>query len=157
MPGSTKTDNELRIGRNRKLFGFATIFFGALLAGGLSREISGSSITGVILVLVVFGLPSFFYARGLGRGPVIIIDADGLTDLRSGRVVRWATTSTIILRQRQGVFGEYHHLVCTAATGESIDLSIDQLSLGWKSVVSAVEDRAGRSVTTLRERGLAAR
>lgn len=154
MPGRLATDDELRIGRNRKLFGIATIFFGASMIGGVSREISAGSITDVILVLIVFGLPCLFYMRGLLQsGPVIVIDADGLTDRRSGRAVRWATTGTIALRQRQGVFGEYHHLVCTAATGESVDLSIDQLSLGWKSVVSAVEERAGRSVTMLRERG----
>lgn len=88
---------------------------------------------------------------------MIVIDTDGLTDLRSGRAVRWATTSTIALRQRQGVFGEYHHLVCTASTGEIVDFSIDQLSLGWKSVVSAVEQRADRSVTTLGKHGLTTR
>jgi hypothetical protein len=158
LPGRSETDRELRVGRNRKLFGIATVFLGALVAGGLSREISAGSIIGVMLVLAVFGLPCLFYARGLlRRGPVIVIDTDGLTDLRSGRAVRWATTSTIALRQRQGVFGEYHHLVCTASTGEIVDFSIDQLSLGWKSVVSAVEQRADRSVTTLGKHGLTTR
>jgi hypothetical protein len=158
LPGRPDSGGELRIGRNRKLFGVAVVFFGALAAGGLSRETSAGSVIGTIIVVVVFGLPCLFYAGGLLKGgPAIIVDAAGLTDRRSGRAVSWATTSTIVLRQRQGVFGEYHHLVCTTTTGDTVELSIDQLSLGWRTVVSAVEERANMTVTTRGERCFASR
>lgn len=45
----------------------------------------------------------------------------------------------------------------TMGSEESIDLSIDQLSLDWKAVVSAVEARAGRRVAVRQQRGLISR
>jgi hypothetical protein len=139
----------LRIDRNRKLFAFATVLFGALAGGGLARESSAGSVAGVIAMLLVFGLPCLFFAQGLlRRRPVLEIDGEGLNDLRSGRVVRWTTTNAIALRRRQGPFGEYHHLVFTDAFGEVSDISIDQLALSWKDIVSTVEKRAGKSVGT---------
>lgn len=103
-----------------------------------------------------------FYVRGLlRRGPAIVIDAEGLRDLRSGRAVRWASVSEILLRQRQGLFGEHHHLVLTVAgstaAASELDISIDLLSMSWKTVVDAVEERAGRRVIVRRERGVVTR
>jgi hypothetical protein len=154
LPGDGNQAEMLAIGVNRKLFAFAVLFFGVMGIGVVTRELSNGTVGVAVGIVILFGGLIAYYARGLlRRGPAIVVDADGLVDRRSGRTVRWATMHRIVLRKRQGAFGEYHHLVFTAITGEVVDVSIDQLSLGWQAIVSAVEERAGRSVAMSGLRG----
>jgi hypothetical protein len=87
-------------------------------------------------------------------------------------MVRWTSVGDAHLRQRQGVFGVYHHLVVTVrredqspiedSSGlrtsrvptETVDFSLDQLAMSWSDVLALVQQRLGKDVPAKREAGL---
>lgn len=98
LPGESNAESTLRISVNRKLLGAFAALFAVLVVVGTSREVSKGSIGGVLFIVLVFGGLFVFYARGfLQRGPALIVDPERLSDLRSGRVIRWSDVSNIAL------------------------------------------------------------
>lgn len=157
MALGSEVNGGVEIRRNGKLFAAAAALLGVVAGVGVSHEASAGSAVGVAIVLAFLGVPCLVYLRGtLRRGPVITIDTEGFRDLRSDRSIRWRDVDAVLLRKRQGVFGEYHHLVLIghgAGDDGEVDVPIDMLSLGWRAVVAAVEELSGRRVAVSPERG----
>jgi hypothetical protein len=128
-----------------------------------------------MIIGVLFGSAFAYYVRGLvRRDPAIIIDAKGLAGFRAPRAIQWADVSDIHLSQRQGAFGTYHRLVLTVrregqvpvedslglltsrVQTETIEFSIDQLAMSWSEIITLVQERLGRNVSTKRETWLSA-
>ncbi|HST56707.1 MAG TPA: hypothetical protein VLJ42_12545 [Solirubrobacteraceae bacterium] len=160
---------------NRKLFGLAALGFGVVGVGIVSREISAGSVGVAAIIVTLFGGFFAYYVRGfMRRGPVLVIDADGLSGSRVGCAIRWTSAGDIHLKERQGSFGIYHHLIVTVrredqpqvedAVGlltsripiETVEFSIDQLSMPWSEIVTLVQERLGRNVSKKRETWLSA-
>jgi hypothetical protein len=102
---------------------------------------------------------------------MLILDDATFTDGKSGEVVPWDSVFEVHLRQRQGVFGVYHHLVFTIRreTSTEVDseelitsrvpiqtlrMPIDQLSMGWSDIVSLVQERLGKPIAVHHETGM---
>lgn len=103
---------------------------------------------------------------------MLVIDDDTFRDGRSGEVVRWESVFEVYLRQRQGVFGVYHHLVfiirretlpteidsdnliTSQVPVQTLRLPIDQLSIGWSDIVALVQERLGKPIAVKQEAGL---
>jgi hypothetical protein len=106
----------------------------------------------------------------LRRGPVLIFDDTTFTDCKSGDVIPWDSVFDVYLRQRQGIFGVYHHLVFTIRREvlprgleqltssrvpvQTLRRSIDQLSMGWSDIVTLVQERLGKPIAVKHEAGL---
>jgi hypothetical protein len=102
---------------------------------------------------------------------MLILDDATFTDGKSGDVVPWDSVFEVHLRQRQGVFGVYHHLVftirrekpSTEVDSEALSTSrvpvqtlrvpIDQLSMGWSDIVTLVQERLGKPIAVRHEAG----
>jgi hypothetical protein len=85
-------------------------------------------------------------------------------------VIPWDSVFEVYLRQRQGVFGVYHHLVFTIryepsahdldklassrVQVQTLRRSIDQLSMSWSDIVALVQRRLGKDIPIRREAGL---
>ena len=160
----------VRIGVNRKLFAVAVLFLGAIGVGAVSREMSGGSVGVAIIIALVFGGSFVYYARGLvRRDPAIFISSEELGGFRVGRTLCWKDVRDVYATQRQGIFGVAHQLVLTVRRDdqsptkdsrgllisrvptETVEFSIDQLAMPWSEIVTLVQDRLGRSVSTKRE------
>jgi hypothetical protein len=111
----------------------------------------------------------FFARRALRRGPVLVLDGEGLTvvaEAGKGRRIRWGDVDAIYVNERPGVYGiERHTLVCRVrrsasasvqpnaiadpiggADEEPVELPLEMLSMDWNDVVKAIQDRLGRRV-----------
>jgi hypothetical protein len=111
-----------------------------------------------------------FLARVFRQRPILIFDDATFTDCRSGEVIPWDSVFDVYLRQRQGVFGVYHHLVFTIRQGpapqdldklaarrtqvQTVRRSIDQLSMSWSDIVTLVQKRLGKEIPIRHEAGL---
>ncbi len=172
LSGKRSMNEAVRIHVNRKLFGLAAVGFGVVGIGTLSREISAGSFGVAAIILILFGGGFAYYARGfVRRGPVIVIDPDGLSGVRIGQMIRWTSIGDVHVTKRQGVFGEYHHLVITVrredrpstedsrglwtsrVPTETVDFSIDLLAMPWGEVVAAVEGHLEKDIATRKQRG----
>lgn len=154
----------------RKTLAYA--FLCALIGAIAVSRAKGTS--DAVILLVVIGMPLiFFLAQALRRGPVLIFDDNAFTDCKSGEVIPWDNVFEVYLRQRQGVFGVYHHLVFTIRREKSsesgVDLDelatsqmpvqtlrrpIDHLSIGWSDIVTLVQERLGKPIAVHHEAGL---
>lgn len=141
---------------------------GALLAAGAAaaaaRALMSHSVIGFVIALIVVGIPAVFFIQwGVRRRPALVIGVDALTEGRSGRVVPWSAVTSIRVGVHKGLFGESHDLVVSLAhdgTGarrfittnatnpREMEIGLDWLSLPWQEVVSCVERRYGRTITT---------
>jgi hypothetical protein len=64
------------------------LFTGAVTVIGVVRSVAAGSVSGLAIVLLLFGVISVFDAtRAVLGKPLIMIDADEFTDCRSGRTV----------------------------------------------------------------------
>jgi hypothetical protein len=156
----------VRFNRRRALA--SASLFGAVIAIGVSRAPDTSS---AVTIVAVCGVCMIAYLiRALRRGPLFIFDDEHFTDCKSGEITPWTNVFEIYLRQRQGLFGVYHHLVFTirlaspsASTLETLSTSrvpvktlrrsIDQLSMPWSDIVTFVQQRSGIDIPTRREAG----
>lgn len=124
-----------------------------------------------LIILGALGVPLIFYlAHAFRRRPVLVIEDDTFTDGRSGEIVPWDSIFEAHLRQRQGVFGVYHHLIFTIRRESpsrdleqltssrmpvhTLRLPIDQLSMGWSDIVTLVQERLGKPIAVKHEAGL---
>jgi hypothetical protein len=145
-----------------------TLLFGLALAVCLSRT---DTVAGVVTVIVVLSAPLLIaLSHVLRRRPVLILDDTTFTDGKSGEVIRWDDVFDVYLRQRQGIFGAYHHLVFTIRREpppqdleqlassrlpvQTLRRSIDQLSIGWSDIVALVQERLGKPIAVRHEAGL---
>jgi hypothetical protein len=152
----------------RRSTGFA-LFVGVLTTVGLARAIAAHSTAGIVIALVIGGIPFAFSASlAVRRRPALVIDDKALTDGRSGRIVPWDTVTAVRVGIERGMFGESHHLVLTLAQSglpaprrfittnatnpSEVDIDLDWLAIPWTEVVSVVEERFGRRVIKTSER-----
>jgi hypothetical protein len=175
LSGSGQTPGAVRIRLDRKLFALAAFFLGIIMVAGLSRAVSAGNVVAALLIVIVLGGPCAVYVRGLlRRGAALIIDSNGLAGFRTPRAIHWGDVSDIHLSQRQGLFGMYHRLVLTVRQEdrppvedshgllssrvpiETVDFSIDQLTMPWSEIVALVQEQLGRNVSTKRETWLSA-
>jgi hypothetical protein len=151
-------DKQISIGFSRRLvFAFASLF-AVLAVSGVWRAISSHEAMRALLVLVTFGgLFAAYAALLLHRRPVLLLDDDGLTDLRGGIVVRWDDIEAAHVAERHRFFDHYHDLVLTVAREQALSLSLDELTRSWRDVVKLIEGRMGRQVSIRRETGVISR
>ncbi len=145
-------NEKVSIGFSRRLvFAFASVF--AILAiSGVWRAISSHEAVRPLIVLVTFGGLSAVYAALLfQRRPVLVLDGDGLTDIRRSIVVRWHDIEAIHVAERRRTLDRYHDLVLTLAPEQTLSLSLDQLTRRWSDVVELIEGRIGTQVPVRRE------
>jgi hypothetical protein len=102
---------------------------------------------------------------------MLILDDTTFTDGKSGDVVPWDSVFEVYLRQRQGAFSVYHHLVFTIRREkpstevdsqalitsrvpvQTLRVPIDQLSMGWSDIVTIVQERLGKPIAVRHEAG----
>jgi len=154
--GAQLVSGSFVVGVNRRLAFAAAVFFGILLFGAVGRGVSTGNSESTVIAALFIGFPFIFYMRRvLQREPVLILDDEYLRNIKANHTVRWDKIGGMYLRQRQGIFGQYHHLVFTdRATDKNEDLPLDQLSVGWKDIVELVERHVGQPVPVRREAGL---
>ena len=145
----------IQISMNRLLTGaIASVF---VLVAGIAgqREIAAHSPGMAVFLIVFFGAVAVVYGRWtFERGPRLVIDETGITDVRRARLMPWADIASIALLKRQRPFGEFHSLRVAfrePATPSHIDLRIDMLSMRWPQIVELVAERSGRPVQTRRQ------
>jgi hypothetical protein len=156
----------LRFDRRKALA--SVVLFAAVIAVGVSRAHSTSSV--VILVVVLSAPLIYFLGQVLRRGPVLVFDDASFTNCKAGEVIPWDSVFEVYLRQRQGIFGVYHHLVfsirreapsrdleqltSSRVPVQTLRLPIDQLSMGWSDIVTLVQERLGKPIAVRHETGL---
>lgn len=147
-------NEQISIGFSRRLvFAFAFLF-AVLAVSGVWQAISSHEAVRAVIILVTFGGMSVAYtALFLYRHPVLLLDDDGLTDVRGAVVVRWHDIEAIHVAERHRLFDHYHDLVLTDARGQTLSLSLDQLTRKWMDVLELIEGRMGRQVPIRRETG----
>ena len=145
-----------------------TLLFGCAMVVCLSRT---NGVSATLIVIVVLSIPlAIAFSQLLRRGPVFVINDATFTDCKSGQVIPWDDIFEIYLRQRQGVFGVYHHLVFTIRSEpggrdlntlssstvpvQTLRRSIDLLSMGWSDIVALVQERLGKPIAVKHEAGL---
>jgi len=147
------------------LIGCALVF--AIFAGdGIAALASGKDGVGVIVILVCAPAAALMVRVARARRPVLVIDRDGLSVVSAGKAVRWSSVTRISVEERAGVFGTSRHfLSCAFHPGasdlsdgrgadaqsavDSVDVSLDMLSMRWTEIVVAIEARLGRSLDSV--------
>jgi hypothetical protein len=167
-------DGEIRVCVNRRLAFAVAVFFGVILFGALSRAVTTDNIEAAVIVVIFIGIPFGYYMRRtFQRRPVLVLDGRALTIGRSRQVIPWDTVFEAHLRQRQSIFGVYHHLVLTVQPSadhqdkrslaelttskvavQTVRQPIDQLSMSWSDIMALVRQRLGKEIPTRHEAGL---
>jgi hypothetical protein len=170
-------DGEIRVCVNRRLAFAVAVFFGVILFGALSRAVTTDNIEAAVIVVIFIGIPFGYYMRRtFQRRPVLVLDAWALTIGRSRQVIPWDTVFEVHLRQRQSIFGVYHHLVLivqpvqpgadpqdkrslaelttSKVAVQTVRQPIDQLSMSWSDIMALVRQRLGKEIPTRHEAGL---
>lgn len=166
-------EGEIIVGVNRRLAFAVAVFFGVIFFGAISRAVATNNIEAIIIVVIFIGVPFAYYARrALQQRPVLVLGDRALTIGRSRQVIPWDTVFGVYLRQRQSIFGVYHHLVFTIRHDrlpndqdldkltssrvpvQTVRMSIDQLSMSWSDIVALVQQRLGKEISTRREAGM---
>lgn len=167
-------EGEISVGVNRRLAFAVAVFFGVILFGAISRTVTTNNIEATVIVVIFIGVPFAYYMRRtFQRRPVLVLGDHALTIGRSRQVIPWDTIFEVHLRQRQSIFGVYHHLVLTVQRGDesqdegslaelktskvsvqTVRQPIDQLSISWSDILALVQQRLGKDIPTRREAGL---
>ena len=145
-------NEQVSIGFRRRLaFAFAGIF-AALAVNGAWRAIASHNTVQLLVVLVAFGgIAAAYAAQALHREPVLLVDDEGVTDLRGGKVVHWHEIEAAHVAERRMGFDHYHRLVLTLGRGQALSLPLDQLTRKWTDVAGMIEGHLGRQVAIRRE------
>jgi hypothetical protein len=139
----TTTDN-VSIGFSRKLSLAFAVLFAAVAASGAWDAVSSGRPLRAVVVLLLFGAPAALLAvQALQRDPVLVLDDQGLTDVRGGRSVRWQEIEAAHVAHRGP---RCHDLVLTLARGQTLRLSLDQLTRRWPEIARLTERSTGRRV-----------
>jgi hypothetical protein len=155
---------------NRRRPGDVTLFLGVLTVIGVVGAAARHSAVGVLIAVVLFGVPFAFLASpAMRRRPALVIDQHSLTEGRSGRAVAWDFVTAARVGVGRGFFAESHRLVLTILQGgpdpprrvvttnatnpDEVEIDLDWLSLPWREVVSLVEQGFGRRVVVMDDRG----
>jgi len=147
-------NEQISIGFSRRLPSAFAFLFAVLAVSGVWQAISSHEALRALIVLVTFGGMSVVYTvLLLYRHAVLLLDEDGLTDVRGGIVVRWHDIEAVHVAERHRLFDHYHDLVLTDARGQTLSLSLDQLTRKWMDVVALIEGRIGGQVPIRRETG----
>lgn len=160
------------VGPSRRYSLAAGLFLGIIGVVVAVRAITTHSVSGLVVGLIVLGPLCVFYLRRALIGRLLVmIDANGFTDCRSGRTVEWTEVETARANTHRGAFGLDHSLclvlkprrhdqptkrkfITTNATSErEIEVSLDHLSLPWEQVLDAVEANLGQRVIRTSNRG----
>jgi hypothetical protein len=137
---------------NRKLLTAAAVALGVIAAVVVVRTIAAGSIGMTIFLTALFGLPLAYYvARLFRRGPAVVIGPDGLSGTRVGRTIPWASISNIHATRQRGAYGVYHDVIVSVRGAETVEFSIDLLTMRWSDVVALLQERFGRRVETRRQ------
>jgi hypothetical protein len=143
------------IGFRRRLASAFAIVFAIVAVDGAWQAGSSNDLPRLLIILTVFGGACCAYlAQALRRDPVLLLDDEGLTDRRRGDTIRWSDIKTAHVMESHGRFDRYHDLVLTVGRGQTMSLSLDQLTRTWGEVVEMVEGRLGRRVAVVREGGV---
>jgi len=143
------------IGFRRRLASAFAVVFAVLAIDGTWQAASSGDLLRVLVVLAVFGGASCAYiAQVLRRGPVLLLDEEGLTDRRRGGTIRWSEIQAAHVAESHRRFDRSHDLVLTVGRDQTLCLSLDQLTRTWGEVVELVEGRLGRRVSVRREGGV---
>jgi hypothetical protein len=146
----------LSIGFKRRLAGVFAAVFALLAVTGTIQAISSHEAVRLVVALVVFGgAAAVFAAHALHRAPVLVLDHEGLTDLRGGVVVRWQDVRAVHVAERRDSVDRCHDLVLTVDGGHRHSLSVDHLTTRWRELARLVEARVGSQVTVRRESAFA--
>lgn len=105
------------------------------------------------VVLAFGGVAAAFASQVLHHDPVLLLDAERLTDVRGGNVIAWKEIEAVHVAKRNGIFDRCHDLVLTVAGEQTLSLPLDLLTRTWSDVVELVEGRLGRPVAIQSERG----
>jgi hypothetical protein len=160
----------LSIYGNRRLLASAAIFLGLITVLVVWRAFAAGSVGMAIFLAVLFGLPLACYVAALlRRGPAVVIGPAGLSGSRVGRTIRWASISDIHATRHRGAFGVYHDVVvrvkradpsrrddrraplASSAPTETVEFSIDLLTMRSSDIVALLQERIGRTVETKRQ------
>jgi hypothetical protein len=174
-------DQRIRIHFNRRIAFGAAALFGFLIVIGTEREIQAHSVLGSLFVIGFFGL--FFVIsslRLLQRRPVLVIDDHTFTVGRSHqvipwrplRIIPWDTIFEAHLLERKGVLVVFHELVLTIrgdndlqgeeslaelrtskVAVQTVEVSLDQLSMSWSDIVGLAQERLGKNIPTRHQAG----
>ena len=144
------------IGFSRRLvLALATLFAVIAVTGAWRAGVSHNGLQLLLVLLTFGGMSAAYGAQLLRRGPVLLLDDDGLTDVRRGVVVRWQEIKAAHVAEPRRSFDRYHDLVLTVTPEETLSLPLDQLTRKWSDVVALVEDHLGRQLPIQREGGSA--
>ena len=150
-------NESLTIGFKRRLAAVFAAVFAVLAVSGAWRAIDAGDSARLVTALVVFGgLAGAFAAHALRRGPALVLDAEGLTDLRRNVVVGWDEIDAAHVAERRGGPGRCHDLVLDVA-GRQLSLPLDDLTRRWSELAGVVERRLGTEVAVRREPSALAR
>jgi hypothetical protein len=160
----------LSIYGNRKLLASAAIFLGLMTVLVLWRAFAAGSVGMAIFLTVLFSLPLACYLAALfRRRPAVVIGPAGLGGSRVGCTIGWASIGDIHARRQWGPFGVYHDVVvrvnradpsrpehgrapfASSAPTETVEFSIDLLTVRPSDIVALLQERIGRTVEMKRQ------
>ncbi len=145
-------EQQVRIHFRRRLASAFAAVFAVLAVSGAWQAISSHDLARLLIVLAVFGGAAAGYVTQLlRRGPVLLLDAEGLTDVRGGKLVPWYDIESAHVAERRSGFERYHDLVLVGRE-QTVSLSLDQLTRTWADIAELIERRLSRPVDIRRER-----
>lgn len=105
------------------------------------------------LLAIAFAAAAYDPAKRafIGR-TALVVDRDGLHDLRMGLHLCWREVQAIRVRTRQGSFDEYHELIMDFAESPTIEIPLDDLAMSWQDVARVVGELSGRPMMAERVR-----
>jgi hypothetical protein len=137
-------NENVSIGFSRRLAGaFALLFAAVAVSGAWQAASAGGAIRAAVVLTLFGGVAVAFAAQALQRRPVLVLDEQGLTDVRGGVSVRWQEIEAARVARRRP---RCHDLVLTIARGQTVRLSLDQLTRRSAEIARLLEGRTGRAV-----------
>jgi hypothetical protein len=144
MSNYVAVNQNVSIGFSRRLAVAFAVLFATVAVSGAWQAATTHDATRSAVVLAMFGAVAVaFAAQALRRRPVLVLDEQGLTDVRGGVSVRWQEIEAARVARRRP---RCHDLVLTVARGETVRLSLDQLSRRSAEIARLLEGRTGRTV-----------
>jgi hypothetical protein len=146
-------NESLAIGFRRRLAAVFAAVFAVLAVSGAWRAAASDEALLLVAVLAFGGISVAYALHAMHRRPVLILDADGLTDLRRGIAVRWGEIEAAHIAERPLSLDPNHELVLRVQGGKQMRLCLDHLTRTWRDLGRIVEARLGSEVSIRREAG----